>query len=219
MSPTRPDSEDPDAGGPRRLPPFRFYQITDRRLVGQERMVAILGDLFRAGLRGLQIREKDLGAAELLDLTDAILRVAPREACVLVNDRADVALARALGVHRPESGLPTAELRRLLGPEAWIGVSCHDLAGCRRAQEEGADFVTLSPVFASPGKGPPLGLEAFREIVQQVTIPVFALGGITPERVRPCLEAGAYGVAAISATLGAEDPVAVATRFARSLGD
>lgn len=200
-----------------RKPPFRFYQITNRKIVDAEHLPRILGELSSAGLRGLQIREKDLSDEKLLRLTDEILPHLTSDVHVLINDRVDVALERGLGLHRPESGLPTKMLRKLLGEDRWLGVSCHDLPGCLRAQEEGADFVTLAPVFLTPGKGEPLGIKTFQEIVSQLEIPVFALGGVTPDRTPACLKAGAYGVSAISATLGAEKPLAVLKRFQKAL--
>lgn len=199
-------------------PPFRFYQITDRRLTG-DRLPDVLQQLAAAGLRGLQIREKDLSDGEFLKLVDDILLHLGSSVSVLVNGRADVALARGLGIHRPESGAAVSELRRRLGSEALIGVSCHDLEGCLRAQREDADFVVLGPVFTTPGKGAPMGLDAFGGITSRVRIPVFALGGVTPERAADCLEAGAFGVAAISATLAAPDPAAVLRRFLAVVGD
>lgn len=200
-----------------RKPPFRFYQITDRKLVGEEGLPHILGELARGGLRGLQIREKDLSDEKLLRLVDGVLPHLTPDVHVLINDRVDVALERGLGLHRPESGLPTRMLRKLLGADVWLGVSCHDLIGCLRAEEEGADFVTLAPVFPTRGKGDPLGLDSFRQIVSQLAIPVFALGGVTPKRTPVCMEAGAYGVSAISATLGSDNPQRVLAEFREAL--
>ncbi|MBD3335078.1 MAG: thiamine phosphate synthase [Candidatus Eisenbacteria bacterium] len=200
-----------------RRPPFRFYQITNRKALAPERLPAVLEDLEQAGLRGIQIREKDLSPGELLHLVDSILRRLRSETILLVNERVDVALARGLGVHRPEASLPVQEIRRRLGSDAWLGVSCHDLDGCRRAAAGGADFVTLSPVFLSPGKGAARGVEWLAGIAASTEIPIFALGGVTPERVHDCLGAGAYGVAAIRATLTADDPAGAMRRFLKEL--
>ena len=203
----------------RRAPPFRFYQITDRRIVGAASLPDVLERLCGAGLRGLQVREKDLDDERFLALLQAILSKIPAGVAVLVNGRIDAAIERGLGVHRPESGPPTSEIRRRIGPDALIGVSCHDLAGCLKAREEGADFVTLGPVFESPGKGASMGLNRFAAVAAEVDLPVFALGGVTAERTAACLAAGAYGVAAISATLGAVRPEDVFEAFHRVLGD
>lgn len=119
---------------------------------------------------------------------------------VLVNDRCDVALAAgAAGVHLPESGLPVAAARRLLGAGRLVGRSVHSLEAARAAQAEGADYVLWGPVFATPthpGR-PPLGLEALRRLCAAVNLPVLAVGGVTGERARECREAGAAGFAGI----------------------
>jgi thiamine-phosphate pyrophosphorylase len=199
--------------------PFRYYQITDRRLAGEERQVEILRALIAAGLKGLQIREKDLTSLALSVYVDSLLaRIQTRRVSVLINADIDVALARGIGLHRPESGRPTAEARKLLGSKPLIGVSCHDYDGALQAQNEGADFITLGPVFATPGKGPEMGLDAFGEIAARIDIPVFALGGVNAGNAGSCLEAGAYGVAAIRATLAAEDPAGALKEITAAIG-
>ncbi|MBU1701331.1 MAG: thiamine phosphate synthase [Candidatus Eisenbacteria bacterium] len=198
---------------------FRYYQITDRKAVGAEKQAEILKALIAAGLRGLQIREKDLSQQKLLKFVDALLPNIGDQVSVLVNTDIEVAQARHLGLHRPERGLATAEIRARLGPDPLIGVSCHDLEGAMQAQNTGADFITLSPVFATPGKGPAMGLEMFRKIVSQLSIPVFALGGITAANTRSCIESGAYGIAAIRATLTAQNPVQAFLEILEEIGE
>jgi thiamine-phosphate pyrophosphorylase len=117
---------------------------------------------------------------------------------LIVGRRVDVALALdARGVHLPERGLDVAEARALLGPSRWIGVSRHDRAGLEAAAASGADYATLSPFAAVPGKGPALGPARFAQLRRGVTIPVLALGGITKESGRLALEAGADGFAVL----------------------
>jgi thiamine-phosphate pyrophosphorylase len=134
-----------------------------------------------------------------------------------VNDRVDVALALGLGVHLPENALPTRIARALLPPGTLLGRSTHDLAGVQRAREEGADYALLGPIFETPSKrpyGPPLGLEALRAAGQAVAgFPILAVGGITGGRVGSCLDAGAYGVAAIGAVWDSPDRVEACRRF------
>src|SRR5205085_4034186 len=119
------------------------------------------------------------GGAELARLCRALLPACrERGSKLLVNDRADVALATgADGVHLPAGGLPAAEARKLLGPRALIGASCHSLAEVRAASAGGADFAVFGPVWATPGKGPPLGLQALAEAAR-ADLPLFALGGV-----------------------------------------
>jgi thiamine-phosphate pyrophosphorylase len=115
---------------------------------------------------------------------------------LVVSRRVDVALALdARGVHLPERGLDVADARALLGPSRWVGVSRHDRAGLEAAATTGADYATLSPFAAVPGKGPALGPARFAEVRRGVRIPVLALGGITKENAHLALRSGADGFA------------------------
>lgn len=141
------------------------------------------------GIEYVQIREKDLSAREIWEFTSAVVSVRGASGSkILVNDRADVAIAaRADGVHLPAQ----APLETL--PGLIVARSCHTEEEVRTAK---ADFVTFSPVFASPGKGEPVGLDALRSACRY-PVPVFALGGITRQNAAACIEAGAAGIAGI----------------------
>jgi thiamine-phosphate pyrophosphorylase len=123
----------------------------------------------------------------------------------LVNDRLDVALAAdAGGVHLGEQSLPPREALRLLQwrerKDFLIGVSCHSPTAAKEAERGGADYLFFGPVFATPSKaayGAPQGLERLGEVCRAVTLPVLAIGGITPENAAACLSAGASGIAGI----------------------
>jgi thiamine-phosphate pyrophosphorylase len=170
------------------------------------------------GAATVHLREKDLGGRALLDLARA-LRAATRAGghALIVNDRLDVALAAgADGVHLPSAGVPPAEARRLLGPGALVGVSCHSADDVRRARDAGADWATFGPVFDTPSKrryGAPLGLAALGDAAR-LGLPVVALGGVEPGNVAAVRAAGARGVAAIRAWLAAADPAAAVRALA-----
>ena len=143
----------------------------------------------------IQIRAKELTARALMRLVEQAVGIAGKR--VLVNTRADVALVcGAGGVHLPANS-PTAPLRSRLGRGFVIGVSCHSVAELQAAERDGADLAVFGPVFDSPGKGPPVGLEALRDACGSVRMPVYALGGVTEENAPTCIEAGAYGIAGI----------------------
>jgi len=195
------------------LPP-RVHLVTDRRLVGDLPAVvrrAVAG--LPPGAVAVHLREKDLGGAALLLLARA-LRAVCREAgqLLLVNDRADVALAAgADGLHLPSAGLPPAEARKLLGPGRLLGVSCHSTADVERARRGGADFATFGPIFDTPSKrafGPPPGLAGLAEAVG-VGLPLVGLGGVDAAGAVAVRATGAFGVAAIRAWLASPDPAAV----------
>lgn len=189
-----------------------FYAVSDRRLAGEGGLLNQLSSLIRAGVDWLQLREKDLPDRALFEVLSALrleaLRFGTR---ILVNGRPDLALAAgAAGVHLPAEGLPTKEVRRLCPPPFLVVRSCHGLPEVLRAAEEGADAVTLGPVFETPSKaafGPPLGLEVLREACARSPIPVLALGGISRDRLRPVLRSGAAGIAAIRLFAQMKNPI------------
>lgn len=174
---------------------MRRYYITDRR--GCPDLLDCITRAAADGVELIQVREKDLHARDLLELVQAAVRaVSPWRARVLVNGRADIALAaKAHGVHLPSDAILAAEWRRFLPVDFLIGVSCHLLNDMKEA--DAADFIVYGPVFESPGKGPGVGLGALREAVNCTRVPVFALGGITLGNAASCIDAGASGIAAI----------------------
>jgi thiamine-phosphate pyrophosphorylase len=158
----------------------------------------------------VQLRVPGLPGRALLALARAILPIVRREGqALLLNDRVDVALAAgADGVHLPSAGIPPAEARRLLGPGAQVGVSCHSVADVARALQGGASFATFGPVFDTPSKrryGAPVGTARLSEAAR-LGLPLLGLGGVDSSNAAAVLEAGASGVAAIRAWLDAEDP-------------
>jgi thiamine-phosphate pyrophosphorylase len=169
---------------------MKKYYITDRKSAGGFRaLLDVIRDQFSLGVDMVQIREKDLPARDLFELTLAVLEArGTLEVKILVNSRADVALAaHADGVHLPASA-PREVPAGLL-----VGRSCHTLDEVKTAH---ADFVTLSPIFESPGKGEAVGLDAIRAASKAGT-PVYALGGVTWENAESCVQAGAVGIAGI----------------------
>jgi thiamine-phosphate pyrophosphorylase len=198
---------------------FNLYLITDRHQCAPgHTLFSAVEAALRGGVKAVQLREKDLTPIELLEYAQH-LRSLTRQygAKLLINDRADIAVAvEADGVHLTENSMDIASARKVLGGEKLIGVSTHSLARAGAAQREGADFITFSPIYHTPSKagyGSPQGLERLREVCAEVDVPVFALGGITPERQAEVQRAGAKGVALISAIIGAPDPAAAAQSF------
>lgn len=179
----------------------KLMAISDRqRLPAGVGLEDWLRELGRAGVDGVQIREKDLADRPVLELAIAARRRLPPPAVVLVNGRLDIALAAAAdGVHLPTSGVPLQPLRRRFGPRPLIGRSTHRPQEVEAAARDGADYVTFGPVYPTPGKeryGPPPGLGGLRRAVV-FGLPVLALGGITEERLAEVAAAGAAGAAAI----------------------
>lgn len=181
---------------------WNLCYITSRKDLWNQRLDEFLYEAIAAGVDLIQIREKDLATRDLLRLAAPAITRARGTACrIVINDRMDAALGLgAAGVHLGHHSMPATAMRSLAPPGFLIGVSCHALEDALAAEADGADYVLLGPVFETPSKvhfGPPLGLDKFQEAAARVRIPVLALGGITPERVRSCLEAGAAGIAGI----------------------
>jgi len=198
---------------------FHFLLITDRNALpaGIDLMTQVEQAL-KGGVQAVQLREKDLSAAELYPLAKELRALTRRyDARLLVNDRIDVALAvDADGVHLGGQSLPVAAARRLLGPNRLLGVSTHHLDEITAAAQDGADYVTFGPVFFTASKaayGAPQGIDALQQACAAAPLPVFALGGINAERLQQLAAAGCRHAAAIGAVLAAEDASAAARPF------
>ena len=203
-------------------PGFALYLVTDRSATPRP-VVDVVEECLGAGLRAVQLREKDLSVVDVLRLAAALRESTRRHgATLIVNDRMDVALhAGADGVQRTEASLPTAALRRIAPERFLIGASVHSLAAARLAAAEGADFLVFGPVYDTPSKrryGAPQGLAALEKVTGAVDRPVLAVGGVTPARVVEVSRAGAAGVAVISAILAAPRPADATKAFLDALG-
>lgn len=207
-----------------------LYYITDRnQFLGdaaekERRLLAKIAECGAAGVDYVQLREKDLGIRELEALATKAARSIPAgsRTRLLINSRCDVALAcGAHGVHLPAGDLSPDQARAIFTrvgvPKAVIGVSTHSLEEVFTAELQGADFVVFGPVFEKSGQANPHGLEQLRQAchrprTEASPVPVLALGGITLENARICLDAGAAGIAAIR--LFQENPAAeIASRL------
>jgi thiamine-phosphate pyrophosphorylase len=200
-----------------KLPRPPLLLITDSGLAVRP-LPEIVASAFAGGCRWVSVREKQLPPEDRAALVREIVALA-RSFGATVTVHADLeAAALADGVHLPRTGSP-AEARRRLGPGALIGYSAHDAREAERAAFQGADYVTLSPIFpteSKPGYGPALGLRQLRDIAGGLSIPVVALGGIVPDNAAACLDAGAAGLAVMGPAMRAHDPAAfVADLLAR----
>ena len=166
------------------------------------------------GAKLLQMRAKHLPGRELFQAADAIVgRAASSGAMVIVNDRADIArLSNAAGVHVGQDDLTPAQVRAILGPAAIVGLSTHTSEQLNRALREPIDYVAVGPVFGTGTKATgyePIGLDSVRAAAVAAaarSVPVVAIGGITRDRARQVLAAGASSVAVISDLLAGGDP-------------
>ena len=191
---------------------LKLYLVTDRDLVRGRSVVEVVRSAVDGGVTAVQIREKDLEAAAFLNEAAEVKKVLlDRGVPLFVNDRADIALAAgADGLHVGQTDLPAATARRLIGPEMLLGVSVSTEDEARKALADGADYVSVSPVFLTPTKpdaDAAVGLAGIRRIRRAVgTAPVLAIGGIDTTNARSIVTAGSDGVSVVSAIMSADDP-------------
>jgi thiamine-phosphate pyrophosphorylase len=186
---------------------FRLYLITDRRLFSAENdFTKAVEEALSAGVRAVQLREKDLPTRDLLEMAERFRELTGRyNAKLFINDRLDIALSvEADGVHLGQSGIPVRAVRDVVKNKLLIGCSTHSIREALEAEAGGADFITFGPLFHTPSKlkyGEPLGLEALREVSKKITVPIFGIGGIKSDNIKDVLDAGATGVALIRGIL------------------
>jgi thiamine-phosphate pyrophosphorylase len=194
----------------------RLVLVTDRHQTNGRPLVPLLQRVLTAAVPAIQLRERDLSARELVMLAREVRTVtASRTSQLLINDRIDVALAlEGVGVHLRSNSLPVSVARQLLGTQRLLGISVHAVEEGLSAQSQGADYIVLGPIYETPSKqmfGPPLGIRTLEKACRLVRIPIIGIGGVTAARAREMRHAGAFGVAVITAILGAAD-VESATR-------
>lgn len=177
--------------------------LTQENFAGEkDRFIDRLFEAAEDGVDLIQIREKSLSARNLSELAaDLAARLTGERTKILINDRADIAAAiGCAGVHLTTHSLPVAAARTNVGTNASVSCSTHTLDEVRRASDAGADIILFGPIFATPGKGEPVGLDALSNAVEAAEgAKVLALGGIDETNFSGALEAGAAGIAAIRA--------------------
>ncbi len=204
---------------------FGVYLVTDEDLSAGRSTVETVEAAIRGGVDIVQLREKSASANERYELGRE-LRELTREAGVplIVNDRVDLAAALdADGVHLGDDDLPVSVAREQLGEAAIIGRSVSTPEAARRAEDAGADYLGVGAVFATDSKDdvPPeemgIGLDRIRAVRAATDLPFVGIGGVTSDNAADVVEAGADGVAVISAITGAEDPEAATRELAEAV--
>ncbi|MGV3571657.1 MAG: thiamine phosphate synthase [Ramlibacter sp.] len=212
----------PSPGALRRQ--LRLYLVTDEGLCRGRPLADVVAAAVQGGAGCVQLRDKNLGTRELLAQAMVLKSLlGPLGVPLVVNDRVDVALAcGAEGLHLGQGDMAPEEARRLLPPHVFIGWSVETAADVARAAAQPVDYLGVSPVFATPTKTDtkePWGLAGLRAVRAATELPLVAIGGIHPGNARAVLQAGADGLAVVSALCAADDPAAAARAFHEAMED
>lgn len=200
---------------------YSLYLVTDRGLAQGRSLVEIVGAAVRGGVTCVQLREKRCSTREFIQEARSLQPLLQHHRIpLIINDRLDVALAvGADGVHLGQSDMSLADARRLVGEKILLGISAENLDDAVAAEQGGADYIGISPVFATNTKGDaaaPLGLEGIRLIRRAVKIPLVGIGGINANNIRDILCAGADGGAVVSAIVAAPCPETAAAELKKA---
>jgi thiamine-phosphate pyrophosphorylase len=187
------------------------YLITDRALCGPRGVAAVVQAAIAGGVSIVQLRDPEAKTGSLVEEARALLRLLrPVGIPLIVNDRVDVALAAdADGVHVGQLDMQVADVRKLLGPDRILGLSISSLAELECSQLHGVDYLGVGPIFATqtkPDAAAPMGLAGLAAIAARTQLPIAAIGGIDHANAGRTIEAGAAGVAVVSAICAAPDP-------------
>lgn len=212
------------------VPDYRVYLVTDRPLCKGRDVVDVVAAAAAGGVTMVQLREKDISGREFVELGRALMDVlAPRQIPLLINDRVDVALAiGAQGVHVGQSDIPYADVRAIMGPEAIIGLSVETMEQALNVPDLdqlpggalGPDYLGVGPIFATSTKqdaAPVWGVELLAALRSQTSQTLVAIGGISTENAGEVMQAGADGVAVVSAIVSADDPEAAAKHLRKTV--
>lgn len=190
---------------------YSLYLVTDRGLARGRSTVEVVKAAVSGGVTCIQLREKDCSTLEFIEQARAIKKfLGARKIPLIINDRLDVALAvGADGVHLGQSDMPLEIAQKIAGPSVLIGISAESVQDAIAAENGGADYLGVSPIYATPTKtdtAPPLGLQGLREIKKRVNIPLVGIGGLNKSNAAEVIRSGADGVAVVSAIVAADDP-------------
>jgi thiamine-phosphate pyrophosphorylase len=188
-----------------------LYLVTDRHLSKGRQIEWIVEEAVKGGVTMVQLREKDCSTHEFIELAIRLKQIlAPFKVPLIINDRVDVALAvDADGLHIGQSDMPYKMARRLLGREKIIGLSVENMELVQEANDLDVDYIGISPVFSTTTKtdtSAPFGIEGIRQVMSLTRHPAVAIGGINSENATAIMQAGANGIAVVSAICSANNP-------------
>ena len=196
-----------------------LYVITDKKLIKRDSFVETIEMAIKGGARIVQLREKETPDDVVVNLGKAIINVTKRYGVpLIINDSPELAKEiGADGVHLGGEDASIEQSRTLLGSEAIIGVSCYNqIERGINAVRSGADYVAFGTPYNTPTKPDrePTSIEILNQAVKLINIPIFAIGGITKDNVKPILKTGVDGIAVITSVFGSSNPESAARELA-----
>ncbi|MGL1930861.1 MAG: thiamine phosphate synthase [Desulfotalea sp.] len=199
---------------------YSLYLVTDRSLITDQPLAECILAAIKGGVTCVQLREKNLSTREFVGEAKHLMKLLkPLNIPLIINDRIDVALAcNADGVHLGQSDMTIQDARRIMNKNSIIGISAESYEDAIQAELDGADYIGVSPVFATSTKedtAPPLGLEGLAIIRKDVSIPLVGIGGINTKNVAELIRHGVDGVAVISAIIGTTSPLQSAIKLSQ----
>lgn len=203
---------------------YSLYLVTDRSLSRGRTTLDVVRQAVAGGVTCVQLREKHCSTREFIEQARALQPLLKdKRIPLIINDRLDVALAvGADGIHLGQQDMALADARKIVGQTMVIGISAESVADAIRAEQQGADYIGVSPVFATPTKtdtAEALGLEGIQKISRAVAIPIVGIGGVNQRSAAAVLGAGADGIAVVSAIVSADDPKKAAADLKKIITD
>ena len=189
---------------------FNLYVISNRYLCTPKPLQTVISEVLDAGVKAIQVREKDLDDVALFKMAQPISALCKSyHAHLFINTRVQVAIdVGAAGVHLPDVDVSIAKIKAQSDSDFLVGCSVHSVDTAKKRETECADFITYSPIYPTTSKkgyGPAVGLESLKKLTEQVKLPVYALGGVTPAHIDECLQAGVSGMAVMSGIMSSTD--------------
>ncbi len=194
---------------------YSLYLVTDRGLAKGRSTLDIVRSAVQGGVTCVQVREKECSTLDFIEQAQSIKDyLQSKRVPLIINDRVDVALAvEADGVHLGQTDMPLDMAKKIIGDAMIIGISAESLEDAIAAERGGADYIGVSPIYATPTKtdtAPPLGLSGLQAIRRKVSLPLVGIGGLNRNNAAAVIRHGGDGVAVVSAIVAADDPTQAA---------
>lgn len=188
---------------------YTLYLVTNRELMSSKTIEKSVKEAIKGGCTIVQLREKDISSKEFYDIAKSLRKITKKHKVpFIINDRVDIALAvNADGVHVGQSDLSLKDVRKLIGKNKIIGVSCGNLEEAKKAYKDGADYLGVGAVFPTNTKkdAKDVGIDGLKEIINNIPLPIVAIGGINKENIENLRDINLAGVALVSAIISQKD--------------